>query len=166
MATVTLKGNPASLVGNLPEVGAQSPDFTLTKSDLSDVKLSDYKGKKVVVNIFPSLDTPVCAASIRRFNSELDKLENTVVICASRDLPFAHSRFCETEGLKNVVGASEFKDRGFSKSYGIEIAEGPLAGLFARAIVVVDEKGAVIHSQLVPEITQDPDYDSALAALK
>ncbi len=166
MAKTALKGNLVNTVGNLPAVGSSAPAFTLSKNDLSDVTLESLKGKKVIVNIFPSLDTAVCAASVRKFNAELDKLQNTAVVCASRDLPFAHGRFCEVEGLKNVIPASEFKDRAFSSAYGVEIADGPLAGLFARAIVVIDEQGKVVYNELVPEITQEPNYDAALAAAK
>ena len=166
MAKTALKGTPVNTVGNLPSVGTSAPAFTLSQNDLSDITLSSLKGKKVILNIFPSLDTAVCAASVRKFNAELDKLANTTVVCASRDLPFAHGRFCETEGLKNVVSASEFKDRAFSKSYGVEIADGPLAGLFARAIVVIDEQGKVVYTELVPEITTEPNYEAALVAAK
>jgi thiol peroxidase len=165
MAEITLKGNPIHTVGDLPAVGAEAPDFVLTGKDLSDVKLSDMRGKKVVLNIFPSLDTEVCAASVRRFNSEAQSRENTAVVCASLDLPFAHGRFCTTEGLENVVPASELRDRSFGDAYGVRIADGPLAGLLSRAIVVVDEAGKVVYTEQVPEIVEEPNYEAALNAL-
>jgi len=166
MATITLKGNPIHTAGNLPEVGAQAPDFKLKKTDLSEATLVEYKGKRVVLNIFPSLDTAVCAASVRKFNAEAEKLDNTVVLCISLDLPFAHSRFCTTEGLDNVVSLSELHDRSFGEDYGVRIVDGPMAGLLSRAVVVVDENGKVLHSQQVPEIVQEPDYEPALSVLK
>lgn len=165
MAEITLKGNKIHTVGNLPAVGSKAPDFVLTGKDLSDVKLSDMKGKKVVLNIFPSLDTDVCAASVRRFNTEAQSRDNTVVVCASLDLPFAHGRFCTTEGLENVVSASELRDRSFGKNYGVRITDGPLAGLFSRAVVVIDESGKVAYTEQVPEIVQEPNYKAALKAL-
>jgi thiol peroxidase len=166
MAKITFKGNAASTVGTLPAAGSAAPDFKLTKSDLSDASLKDYRGKKVVLNIFPSLDTPVCAASVRRFNAEASKLDNTVVLCISRDLPFAQKRFCAAEGLNNVITASEYKDSRFSDAYGVRIQDGPLAGLLSRAVVVVDDKGTVKYTEQVPEIAQEPNYAAALAALK
>jgi thiol peroxidase len=166
MAKITFKGNPAETAGTLPAVGSAAPDFKLTKSDLSDASLKDYRGKKVVLNIFPSLDTPVCAASVRRFNAEASKLDNTVVLCISRDLPFAQSRFCAAEGLNNVVTASEYRNSSFSDAYGVRIQDGPLAGLLSRAVVVVDEGGKVKYTEQVPEIVHEPDYAKALAALK
>jgi thiol peroxidase len=165
MAQITLQGNPVNTVGNLPETGSQAPEFTLVKNDLSEGKLSDYKGKKVILNIFPSLDTGTCAASVRRFNQEASSLENTVVLCISKDLPFAQARFCGAEGLKDVHNLSDFRTGEFGKAYGVEIADGPLAGLESRAVVVVDEEGKVIYTQQVPEIVDEPDYDKALAAL-
>jgi thiol peroxidase len=164
MATITFKGNAINTAGKLPEVGSKAPDFKLVKSDLSEASLADYKGKKVILNIFPSLDTSVCAASVRKFNAEAEKKPNTVVLCISRDLPFAHTRFCSVEGLKNVVSLSEFRDDSFSKAYGVKIADGPLAGLHSRAIVVVDENGVVKYTEQVPEIAQEPDYEKALKA--
>jgi thioredoxin-dependent peroxiredoxin len=146
MARITFKGNPLNTSGNLPSVGAKAPDFKLTKSDLSDVSLKDFTGKKVVLNIFPSIDTPVCQASVRKFNEEASKLNNTVVVCVSKDLPFAHNRFCGAEGLKNVVSTSELRNQDFGSSYGVRIAEGPLAGLLSRAVVVLDEKGNVKYT--------------------
>jgi thiol peroxidase len=166
MAKITFKGNPAETAGTLPAVGSAAPDFKLTKSDLSDASLKDYRGKKVVLNIFPSLDTPVCAASVRRFNAEASKLDNTVVLCISRDLPFAQSRFCAAEGLNNVVTASEYRNSSFSDAYGVRIQDGPLAGLLSRAVVVIDEQGKVKYTQQVPEIVNEPDYAAALAVLK
>lgn len=166
MATVKLKGNPVNTFGELPVVGSKAPAFELVKSDLSTLKNEDLTGKKVILNIFPSLDTSVCAASVRRFNMEAAKLPGTVVVCVSKDLPFAHSRFCVTEGIENVVSASEFRSNNFGKSYGVMITDGPLRGLMARSVVVLDEQGTVIYHELVPEITQEPDYDSALANLK
>jgi len=166
MAKITLKGNAIQTAGNLPGVGTIAPNFKLTKTDLSDVSLSDFAGKKVILNIFPSLDTSVCAASVRRFNAEAEKLPNTVVLCISRDLPFAHNRFCTTEGLKNVVTLSELRDDNFSKAYSVKIVDGPMAGILSRAVVVLDTKGKVVYSEQVPEITQEPDYESALKAVK
>lgn len=165
MATVTLGGNAVKVEGDFLQVGAQAPEFTLVKSDLSELSLKDLKGKKVVLNIFPSLDTKVCAMSVRRFNDMAAKMENTVVLAISKDLPFAHGRFCTTEGIENVIGLSAFRHAGFGQEYGVALADGPLAGLFARAVVVLDEQGKAVYSQLVPEITTEPDYDKALAAL-
>lgn len=166
MATIALKGNPIHTIGHLPETGRPLPDFLLTKTDLSDIRLSDFTGKKIVMNIFPSLDTAVCAASVRRFNAEAGKLPGTIVLCVSRDLPFAHARFCTTEGLQDVVSASSLRNDHFGKDYGVLITDGPLAGLFSRAVVTADEKGMVIYSEQVPDIVQEPDYDAALASLK
>jgi thiol peroxidase len=167
MAKITLQGNPFNTVGDLPQVGAKAPEFKLTTSDLADVSLESYKGKKVVLNIFPSLDTPVCATSVRKFNAEADKLENTVVLCVSKDLPFAHKRFCATEGLENVISVSELReDSEFSKAYGVGIADGPLAGLMSRAVVVLNEEGNVVYNEQVPEIAQEPNYEEALKAIK
>ena len=165
MAQITLKGNPVNTIGNLPEVGTKAPEFTLVKDDLSVKSLSDYKGKKVVLNIFPSLDTPTCAASVRRFNAEASKLENTVVLCISKDLPFAQARFCGAEGLEDVHNLSDFRTGQFGKDYGVEIIDGPLAGLESRAVVVLDEEGNVTYTQQVAEIVDEPDYEAALAAL-
>ncbi len=165
MASITLKGNPINTTGSLPAKGEKAPDFKLVKSDLSLLTLADLKGKKVVLNIFPSIDTGVCAASVRKFNAEASKLENTVVVCVSKDLPFAHSRFCVAEGLQNVVSASDFRDGSFGKDYRVTIADGPMAGLLSRAVVVLDENGIVQYTEQVPEIVQEPDYESALKAL-
>jgi thioredoxin-dependent peroxiredoxin len=166
MAHVTFKGNPVQTAGALPKVGSTAPDFKAVKTDLSSLSLGDYKGKKVVLNIFPSIDTPVCAASVRRFNVEASNLKNTVVLCVSRDLPFAQKRFCAAEGLENVVTASEYRDSSFSNAYGIGIMDGPLQGLFSRAVVIIDEQGKVVYTEQVPDIAQEPDYDKALAAIK
>ncbi|HNX95577.1 MAG TPA: thiol peroxidase [Holophaga sp.] len=166
MAQVAFQGNPVPVSGELPRIGAVAPALSLTKTDLSETTLGDYAGRKVVLNIFPSLDTPVCAASVRRFNAAASALKNTTVLCISADLPFAAGRFCTTEGLENVVPASTFRNHGFGKTYGVEITDGPLKGLLARSVVVVDEQGKVVFEQLVPEITNEPDYDAALAALK
>lgn len=166
MAQITFKGNPIHTAGSLPEVGSPAPDFTVIKTDLAPVSLGELKGKKVVLNIFPSLDTPVCATSVRRFNAEASRLVNTVVLCISRDLPFAQKRFCAAEGLENVIPASEYRDSSFSSAYKVAIVNGPLQGLFSRAIVVVDEKGTVAYTEQVPEIAQEPDYEKAIAALK
>ena len=166
MAKITFKGNPVNTSGSLPRVGSPAPGFKVIKTDLTPMSLSEFKGKKVVLNIFPSLDTAVCAASVRRFNVEATKLANTVVLCISRDLPFAQKRFCAAEGLDNVIPGSEFRDSNFSNAYGVRIVDGPLEGLLSRAVVVVDEKGTVTYTEQVPEITQEPDYDKALAALR
>lgn len=165
MAQITFKGTPVNTRGDLPKVGSPAPDFTLTKIDLSDVALADFKGKRVVLNIFPSIDTPVCATSVRRFNQEASKLDNCAVLCVSRDLPFAHARFCGAEGLNEVVSASDFRTGSFGEGYGVVIAEGPLQGLLSRAVVIVDEKGTVVYTQQVPEIAEEPDYAAALKAL-
>lgn len=165
MATITLKGNPVSTIGDLPHVGAKAPDFKLTRTDLSDVSLADLAGKTVVLSVFPSVDTPTCATSVRKFNAEASKLADTVVICASADLPFAHKRFCGAEGLDNVVSGSDMRDKGFGARYGLTITSGPLAGLLARAVVVIGRDGVVSHAQLVPEIADEPDYAAALAAI-
>ncbi len=166
MTTFNIDGNPASTVGDLPEVGEKAPDFLLTKTDLSDITLKDVAGKKVVLNIFPSVDTSVCSASVRRFNSEISSYPNAVVLCISLDLPFAHSRFCETEGLKDVIPVSELRNREFGNTYGVRIADGPLSGLLARAVVVIDENGTIIYSKLVEELKNEPDYEEVLGVLK
>lgn len=166
MTQIAFKGNAIRTAGALPAVGSSAPDFTVVKSDLSSVSLSDFKGKKLILNIFPSIDTSVCAASVRRFNVEAAKMENSIVLCVSRDLPFAQNRFCAAEGLSNVIMGSEFRDSGFSDPYGVRIVDGPLAGLLSRAIVVINEQGKVIYTEQVPEIAQEPDYEKALAALK
>jgi thiol peroxidase len=166
MAKITLKGNAIETIGTLPAKASAAPNFTLVKSDLSEVTLADYKGKKIVLNIFPSIDTPVCAASVRQFNKTAGELTNTVVLCISADLPFAHTRFCETDGLKNVESLSVFRSNAFGKDYGVTITTGPIAGLLSRAIVIIGADGKVIYTEQVPEIAQEPNYDAALAALK
>lgn len=165
MAQVTLKGNPFPTAGELPAAGVVAPPFTLTRADLSEATLADFKGQRVVLNIFPSVDTGVCAASVRRFNQEASSLPNTVVLCVSQDLPFATSRFCAAEGLDRVVTLSAFRSPDF-QAYGLALTDGPLRGLLARAVLVLDETGQVIHRELVPEITQEPDYAAALAVLR
>lgn len=165
MAKITLKGNPVNTLGELPEVDSMAPDFKLVANDLSEKTISDFKGNKLVLNIFPSLDTPTCAASVRKFNEEASKLKNTKVLCISKDLSFAQARFCGSEGLTNVETLSDFRYGSFGKDYGVEIADGPLAGLESRAVIILDENGKVTYTQQVPEIVDEPDYDAALAAL-
>lgn len=165
MATVTLKGNQIHTIGNLPKNGTSAPNFTLTKNDLSASTLSNYKGKKVVLNIFPSVDTGTCAQSVRQFNTEAAELDNTVVLCISKDLPFAQARFCGAEGIANVEMLSDFKDGSFGTSYGLSFSDGPLAPLHSRAVVVLDAKGTVVYSEQVPEIVDEPNYKAALEAL-
>ncbi len=162
MATITLGGTPANTNGNLPQTGSSTPKVTLSKTDLSEVSLKDYEGQKLVLNIFPSVDTGVCAASVRKFNEEAAKLENTKVLCISRDLPFAQARFCGAEGLNNVECLSDFNDGNFGKAFGVEIQDGPFQGLHARAVVVLDEKGTVIYNELVTEVGEEPNYTEAL----
>ncbi|GAA1785493.1 thiol peroxidase [Nostocoides veronense] len=164
MATTAFKGNPVHTVGDLPAQGGAAPDFTLTGSDLSDVTLAGLAGRRVVLNIFPSVDTGVCAASVRKFNELASGLENTSVVCASADLPFALSRFCGAEGIENVVAASSFRSD-FGADYGVTMTDGPLRGLLARSVVVLDADGKVTYTEVVPEITTEPDYDAAIAAL-
>ena len=165
MATVTLQGNPCNLIGELPATGSSAPDFVLVAGDLSTASLNTYAGKKIILNIFPSIDTDVCATSVRKFNKEASELENTVVLCISKDLPFAQGRFCGAEGLEDVVTLSDFRSDAFGKAYGLAITDGPLEGLLARSVVVIDESGKVVYSELVPEIAQEPNYSSTLAAL-
>ena len=165
MASITLKGNPIETYGDLPQVGSKAPELVLRGTDLSEVKLSAYAGKTVVLNIFPSIDTDVCAMSVRRFNKEASQHENTEVLCISADLPFAHGRFCGAEGLEHVESLSTIGNDLFGKDYGVVMTSGPLAGMMARSVVVIDENGKVKYTEQVPEITQEPDYDAALAAL-
>jgi thiol peroxidase len=165
MATITLKGQPIHTSGSLPARGTRAPEFVLTKNDLTDVSLKDFAGKKKLLNIVPSLDTGVCAASTKRFNQEASRVPGTAILVVSCDLPFAQKRFCEAEGITNVVALSELRARRFGEDYGVRIVDGPLAGLFSRAVVVVDEKDQVIYTEQVPEIGQEPDYTKALAAL-
>ncbi|WP_310556400.1 thiol peroxidase [Flavobacterium sp.] len=165
MASITLGGNAINTSGNLPKVGIKAPDFQMIKNDLSVANLSDYKGVKLVLNIFPSIDTATCATSVRKFNETASKLSNTKVLCISRDLPFAQKRFCGAEGLENVENLSDFKDGSFGKNYGLEIVDSVLAGLHSRAVVVIDENGIVKYTEQVPEIADEPNYDVALASL-
>lgn len=165
MATITLGGNPIHTSGELPKTGTKAPEFQLVKNDLSVVSLQDFTGSKLVLNIFPSVDTGTCAASVRQFNQKAADLDNTKVLCISRDLPFAQKRFCGAEGLENVVNLSDFKDGSFSKTYGLEIADGPLAGLSSRVVIVIDENGVIQYTEQVAEIANEPDYEAALNAL-
>ena len=164
MATVNLRGNPIHTSGELPAVGSQAPDFTVTGGDLSDVTLDQFAGKQLILNIYPSVDTPTCAASTRAFNERVGGRDDAAVLCVSQDLPFAFGRFCGAEGIENVKTGSVFRSS-FLDDYGVKITDGPLRGLAARAVVVVDGDGKVKYTQLVPEIGQEPDYDAALAAL-
>ncbi len=166
MAQVTLKGNPVQVEGELPKVGAKAADFTLTAGDLSNATLATFASKRKVLNIFPSVDTPTCATSVRKFNAQANDVANTVVLCISTDLPFAQARFCGSEGLENVKNLSDFRDSDFAVDYGVAIADGPLKGLTARAVVVLDENDNVLHSELVKEIAEEPNYEAALAVLK
>jgi thiol peroxidase len=166
MATVTFKGQEVRTSGELPVVGTKAPDFTLTKNDLTDTTLADYAGKRIVMNIFPSLDTSVCAMSVRRFNEDAASLRNTVVLCVSEDLPFAQSRFCGAEEIENVTTLSAYRYRAFANNYGVRILYGPLKSVMARAVVVIDQMGRVIYTEQVPEISQEPDYEAALAMLR
>ncbi len=165
MAQITLKGNPIHTSGDLPKVGVAAPAFTLVRTDLSEVSGKDLASQRVVLNIFPSLDTPTCAASVRKFNARANEKPNTTILCVSADLPFAQKRFCGAEGLDNVVPASTFRAADFGQAYGVTLVDGPLKGLLARAVVVVDGSGKVIYTELVPEIGQEPDYNAALAVL-
>ena len=164
--TVTLQGNPVSVSGHFPVAGEQAKPFSLVAKDLSDVTLANFTGQRKILNIFPSVDTPTCATSVRKFNAEAGQLNNTVVLCISADLPFAQARFCGAEGLDSVVNLSSLRGADFLKNYGVAIASGPLTGLAARAVVVLDENDKVLHSELVGEIADEPDYAAALAALK
>ena len=165
MAEITLKGNKIHTLGDLPKTGDKAKDFTLTGTDLSDKRLSDFSGK-IILNIFPSLDTPTCATSVRKFNEKAAGLENTTVLCISRDLPFAHGRFCTTEGIDKVVNLSDFRTCQFGKDYQLEIIDGPLAGLHSRAVIVLDDNKNIVYTQQVPEIVDEPDYDAAIEAVK
>ena len=166
MAQVTLKGNPVQVNGELPAVGSKAPAFSLVAGDLSDATLASFAGKRKVLNIFPSVDTPTCATSVRKFNAQANELKNAVVLCISTDLPFAQARFCGSEGLENVKNLSDFRSAAFSEDYGVNIVDGPLRSLTARAVVVLDENDKVLHSELVAEIGQEPNYEAALAVLK
>ncbi|HEY6529092.1 MAG TPA: thiol peroxidase [Cellvibrionaceae bacterium] len=164
MATVTLKGNAFNTVGDLPAVGSQAPSFTLVKTDLSEITLASLGGKRVVLNIFPSVDTPTCALSVRTFNESAANLNNTQVLCVSADLPFAAKRFCGAEGIENVTAASSFRSN-FGADYGVTFADGPLTGLLSRSVVVINEQGKVIYTEQVAETAEEPNYTAALAAL-
>jgi|TARA_B110000014_G_C20085796_1_gene567859 thiol peroxidase len=165
MATVTLKGNNINTSGNLPKIGSQAPDFKLVKTDLSIASLNDFKGKSIVLNIFPSIDTGTCAQSVRQFNKELNEIDDVTVLCISRDLPFAQARFCGAEGLDNVINLSDFKDNSFGKTYGLDFIDGPLEGLHSRAIVIINEKGIITYTEQVQEIVDEPNYKKAFEAL-
>ena len=165
MSKVTLQGKPVQTVGSLPAVGMPAPPFRLVKSDLSEVSLQDFAGKNILLNIFPSLDTSVCAASVRRFNKEAGESSDTVVLCISADLPFAHKRFCESEGLDDVIPLSVFRSPEFGRDYGVTFTSGPLLGLLSRSVIIIDKSGKVAYTEQVPEISQEPDYDSAMLAL-
>jgi len=165
MATITLGGNPISTSGTLPKIGTIAPNFSLVKEDLSLVELINYKGQKIILNIFPSIDTGVCATSVRAFNQRAATLTNVKVLCISRDLPFAMKRFCGTEGIENIENLSDFNTGDFGKSYGLLIQDGPLAGLHSRVVIVIDENGVIKYTEQVTEIAQEPNYDAALAAI-
>ncbi len=165
MADITLKGNAFNTVGNLPQVGSKAADFSLTAGDLSQKSLSDFDGKNIILNIFPSVDTGTCATSVREFNKKAADIENTVVLCISKDLPFAQGRFCGAEGIENVVMLSDFATGKFGQDYGLEIENGPLAHLHSRAIVVIDTNGNVTYTEQVPEIVDEPNYEAALKAI-
>ena len=162
MTTITRRGIEIEISGNLPPIGAEAPSFTLVSADLDDVNLSDFIGKKVILNIFPSIDTPTCAKSVRAFNEQAASMDNSVVLCISPDLPFAHKRFCEVENIDNVVALSTFRASEFGRDYGITMTTTQRRGLLARAVVVINEKGKIVHTELVPELTQEPDYQAAL----
>jgi len=165
MTDVTLQGNPVHTSGELPAEGASAPEFKLTKGDLADVSLTDFQGRKKLLNIVPSLDTPVCALSTKKFNDYAKQHDDTVMLVVSADLPFAQARFCGNEGIENVVPLAMFRDRKFGEDYGVLLIDGPMAGLTARAVVVLDADNTVRYTQLVPEIADEPDYEAALAAL-
>lgn len=166
METIYFNGTPCHTYGNIPAVETKAPNFNLVGKDLADVSLSSFPGKRIILNIFPSLDTPVCAASVRRFNVEAAKVKDTAVVCISMDLPFAMSRFCTIEGIENVTAASAFRSPTFAQQYGLQIVDGPLAGLLARAVIVMDENHRIVYSELVEDITNEPDYKAALSVLK
>lgn len=166
MATVSLKGNAINTKGELPKIGSQAPDFELAAADLSNKKLGDYKGSRVVMNIFHSIDTGTCAASVRQFNQEASKLKNTKILCVSKDLPFAMSRFCSAEGIDNVEILSDFRDGNFGENYNLTYIDGPIRGLLARSIIVLDENGKILHTEQVHEVVEEPNYKAALSTLK
>lgn len=166
MAKTKLHGNPINTIGELPKVGSMAQDFVLTATDLSDHSLAEYKGKNILMNIYPSIDTGVCSTSVRTFNERATAMENTIVLGISRDLPFALERFCAAEGIDKVYTLSELRSRDFGKEYGLEIVDGPMAGLLARAVILIDVTGKIRYTQLVDEIVHEPDYDAAIAAIK
>lgn len=166
MAKITLKGNPIHTIGELPQRGSKAPDFLLTTGELSDVRLKDYAGKKKILNIAPSLDTGTCAATAKHFNELATTLTDTVILTISNDLPFAQARFCAAEGVESVITLSQLRNRDFGKDYGVEIVDGPIAGLLSRAIVVLDADDRVLYTQQVPEVSEEPDYDKAIAAVQ
>jgi thioredoxin-dependent peroxiredoxin len=166
MAKITLKGNPINTIGELPKIGEQIKDFELVKNDLSRVTMKDFSGSRLVLNIFPSLDTGTCATSVRTFNKKAAGLKNTKVLCISRDLPFAQARFCGVEGIENAITLSDFSTGNFGKKHNLEITDGPLAGLHSRSVIVVDEKGKVIYTEQVPEIVDEPNYEAAIKSLQ
>jgi len=166
MTTISFKGNPIHTVGTLPTIGNQAPDFTVTKTDLSDIKLQDVLGKKIVISMFPSADTPTCAQAMRHFNEEANKLDNVIVLCVSADLPFALKRFCAAENLANIIPTSVFRHPEFGTKFGVTIQDGPLAGLLSRAVMILDEKGKVVYTQQVPELSNEPDYQAVLNELQ
>ena len=166
METTAFKGTPVHTCGHLPHTGSLAPRFTLTRGDLTELRSEELKGRRIVLNIFPSLDTAVCATSVRKFNQLAASLDNTTVVAVSKDLPFAQSRFCTTEGIENLIAASAFRSPEFAREYGIEMVDGPLAGLLARAVVIIDGTGRIIYTELVPEITHEPNYEAAIKALK
>lgn len=166
METTAFKGTPVHTCGHLPHTGSQAPRFTLTRGDLTELRSEELKGRRIVLNIFPSLDTAVCATSVRKFNQLAASLDNTTVVAVSKDLPFAQSRFCTTEGIENLIAASAFRSPEFAREYGVEMVDGPLAGLLARAVVVIDATSRIVYTELVSEITREPDYEAAIKALK
>jgi thiol peroxidase len=165
MARITLSGKPVNTSGNLPEQGSDAPGFSLVKSDLGSLSFQELKGKRLLLNIFPSLDTSVCAASVRKFNAIAAEKPGITVLAVSKDLPLAHKRFCTTEGIENLITLSGFRDTSFGKDYGVDIIDGPFAGLYARSVIIIDEEGKIAYTQLVPEIGQEPDYESVLKVL-
>ncbi|VVC77294.1 putative thiol peroxidase [Aquicella siphonis] len=166
MAVITLNGSPMHTIGSLPEIGSQAPDFILTKSDLSEVELKNYRGKVLVINIFPSLDTPTCATAMRRFNDIASQNSQAVVFCVSEDLPFAQKRFCSSQGLSNVITVSAFRHPEFGNDYGVMIIDGPLTGILSRAVIVIDEQGKVVYTEQVKELSNEPDYKLILSKLQ
>ncbi len=165
MASLTFKNNPIKTLGNFPNVGEIAPNFTVVSADLTEVSLAELKGKKIILNIFPSIDTPVCALQLKTFSQGASGLDNTVLLFVSLDLPFAFSRFCSAEGIKNAITASDYRYRFFEKNYGVTISGGPLDGLYARAVLILDEQHKIVYSELVKEVTDEPNYDKAMDAL-